>query len=82
MAIASKAKSSKTIPYVHEMPILGSLPAFMRKDRMNFLLRVAAENDVCGFHMGPVPIVLFNKAEHVHSILPMTLARVDSCIKQ
>src|SRR5205085_3051646 len=25
--------------------------------------------DVCGFHLGPLPLLLFNKAEHVQSIL-------------
>ncbi|GAC1389005.1 MAG: hypothetical protein NVSMB38_01540 [Ktedonobacteraceae bacterium] len=36
---------------------------------MSFLLQVAQANDVCGFHIGPVPVIMFNKAEHVQSIL-------------
>ncbi len=68
MVAASKTKSSKTIPYLREPPLVGSLPAFMRK-RMSFLLQVAQANDVCGFHIGPVPVIMFNRAEHIQSIL-------------
>ncbi len=68
MATSSKAKPLKAIPYIHELPFVGSLPAFM-KTRMAFLLQVAQEHDVCGFHIGPVPVIMFNKAEHVQSIL-------------
>ncbi len=60
---------TKTIPYIHEWPLIGSLPAFMTRERLEFLLRVAQHGDVCGFHMGPIPMILFNKAEHVQSIL-------------
>src|SRR5256885_952266 len=59
---------TKTIPNIREYPLIGSFPAFMR-DRLNFLLYIAQEGDVCSFHIGPVPIVLFNKPEHVQSVL-------------
>ncbi len=68
MITSSKTESSKKVPYVNEPPLVGSLPAFMQK-RMNFLMQVAQTNDVCGFHIGPVPAIMFNKAEHVQSIL-------------
>jgi len=54
------------------------------KQRMNFLLQVAQANDVCGFHIGPVPVIMFNKAEHVQSILlnmRMTLAKGAYCTR-
>ena len=66
---STEAKPLKTIPFVQEWPLLGSLSSFMRADATSFLLRVAQEGDVYGFHLGPVPVVLFNKAEHVQSIL-------------
>lgn len=69
MAHHIETTATKTIPYVHELPLIGSSPAFMRKDRLTFLLRVAQEGDVWGFHLGPIPVILFNKAEHVQSIL-------------
>ncbi len=45
MVAANKTKSQKTIPYLHEPPLVGSLPAFM-KQRMSFLLQVSQANDV------------------------------------
>jgi len=39
------------------------------KDRLGLLKRLAREGDVYGMHFGPFPIILFNKPEHVHSIL-------------
>src|SRR5579859_1989790 len=60
---------TKIIPYIQEWPLIGSLPAFMTRERLEFLLRVAEHGDVCGFHMGPIPMILFNKAEYVQAIL-------------
>ncbi|HZU01697.1 MAG TPA: cytochrome P450, partial [Ktedonobacteraceae bacterium] len=60
--------SAKAIPYIREYPLVGSLPAFLG-DRMKFLLCMAEKNDVYGFHIGLVPMILFNKPEHVQSIL-------------
>ncbi len=61
--------SAHTIPFIRELPLLGSLPAFMRRDSLSFLLRLAQQGEVCGFHLGPIPILLFTKAEQVQSIL-------------
>ncbi len=63
-----ESSSTKTIPYIRELPLVGSLPAFM-KDRLGILLHLAQAGDVYGFHLGPVPFVLFNKPQHVQSIL-------------
>jgi hypothetical protein len=59
---------TKTLSYIREYPLVGSLPGFMR-GRLNFLVRVTQERVVCGFHIGSIPIILFNKPEHVQSIL-------------
>src|SRR2546423_47417 len=69
MIAQRETTQTKTIPFLHEIPLVGSLPAF-GKDRLNFLLHMAQEyGDVCGFHFGPFPAILFNKPEHVQSIL-------------
>ena len=59
---------TKTIPYIREYPLVGSLPAFLG-DRLKFLLCMAEKDDVYGFHIGLVPMILFNKPEHAQSIL-------------
>lgn len=48
--------------------LIGSYTAFM-KDRLSFLLRLASEGDVCGFHIGPLAMIMFNRPEHVQCIL-------------
>ncbi len=58
----------KTLRYIRGYPLAGSLPEFTR-DRLGLLQRMAREDDVCGMHFGPFPGILFNKPEHVHSIL-------------
>ncbi len=68
MVAQSESISTKTIPYIHELPLVGSLPAFM-KDRLGILIHLAQAGDVYGFHLGPVPLVLFNKPQHIQSIL-------------
>lgn len=50
------------------MPLLGNLPDFT-KDRLGLFQRMAHTADVCGIHFGPFPGILFNKPEHVQSIL-------------
>src|SRR5947209_1687 len=60
---------ARTIPFIREFPLIGSLPAFMGKDLLDFLLQLSQGGDVCGFHLGSMPMVLFNKPEHVQSIL-------------
>jgi cytochrome P450 len=59
---------AKNVPFIAEIPLIGSLRAFM-SDRLGMLERLARTNDVCGFHLGPVPILFFNKPEHVQTIL-------------
>lgn len=48
--------------------MLGNLSDIMQ-DRLGFLQRMACIGDVCGFHFGPFPGMLFNKPEHIQSIL-------------
>ena len=61
--------ATKPIPYVREFPIIGSIPQFMG-DRLDFSLRLVQElGDVHGFHLGPVPVIVFNQPEYVHTIL-------------
>jgi cytochrome P450 len=67
MSTSIQPSKAKTIPFIRETPLVGSFFAFMR-ERMSFLDQLG-QNDVCGFHMGPVAILFFNKAEHVQSIL-------------
>ena len=61
--------SAQSIPYIREFPLIGSLPAIMRKDRLTFFVRATQHRDVCGLHMGPILLILFNRAEYVQSIL-------------
>jgi len=70
MAVQVKPKSdlSKTFRYIHGYPFVGNLFEF-RKDRLGLLQRLARESDVCGLHFGPFPGILFNKPEHIHTIL-------------
>jgi cytochrome P450 len=67
MSASTQSLKAKPIPFIREVPLIGSFFAFMQ-DRVKFMERLGQE-DVCGFHLGPVPILLFNKAEHVQSIL-------------
>jgi cytochrome P450 len=64
----AQPQTPKAIPYVRDYPLVGSLPRFMR-ERLDFLLHIAQMGDVYGYHIGPVAAVLFNKPEHVQSIL-------------
>ncbi len=66
---ANVPKPTKRIPFLREWPLVGSLPAFAHKNPLNFLLQVAHRGDVCGFHLGPLPLVLFNNADYVQCIL-------------
>jgi cytochrome P450 len=64
----TRTTGSKTIPYIRELPFIGSQHAF-RHDRVNFFLRVAQEGDICGFHVGSMPILLVSEPGLVQSIL-------------
>jgi len=48
--------------------LVGNLPEFTR-DRLNFLLRMARAGDVTALRFGPFTVILFNRPEHVQSIL-------------
>ena len=66
--VKTKTDIPKTFRYIRGYPFVGNLLEF-RKDRLDLLRRLAREGDVCGIHFGPFPVILFNKPEHVHSIL-------------
>ena len=66
--IKTKTDFPRTFHYIHGYPFVGNLLEF-RKDRLGLLLHLAREGDVCGMHFGPFPGILFNKPEHVQSIL-------------
>lgn len=62
-------QSQKTLPFVSgSVPLLGNLPELSR-DRLALFQRVAQTGDVCGLRFGPFPTMLFNKPEHIQSIL-------------
>jgi len=66
--VETNIDTPKTFRYIRGYPLVGNLPDFT-KDRLGLLQRVAREDDVCGMHFGPFPVILFNKPGHVHSIL-------------
>ncbi len=66
--VKTKTDTAKTFQYIPGYPFIGNLLEF-RKDRLNLLRRMAHVGDVCGMHFGPFPGILFNKPEHIHSIL-------------
>jgi cytochrome P450 len=68
MALSTAPLTGKSIPFTREHFPLGSYQAFMQ-DRLGFLSRLAQEGEVIGFHIGPVPMLFFTKAEHVQHIL-------------
>ena len=60
--------TKKPIPSIKEPPVVGSLLKY-RRDRLDVYLRVTQEcGDVGSFHFGPLPLVIFNTSEYVHSI--------------
>jgi len=64
----TKTHNPKTFRYIRGYPLVGSLLDY-RKDRLDLLQRMAREGDVCGMYFGPFPLILFNKPEHVQSLL-------------
>jgi cytochrome P450 len=58
----------KAFHFTDGYPLIGNILEFNR-DRLGFLQRMAREGDVCGMRFGPFPVILFNRPEHVHSIL-------------
>jgi cytochrome P450 len=65
---SSSLSQAKAVPFTREPLLLGSYRAFSQ-DRLGFLTRLAAEREVIGFHIGPVPMLLFTTAEQAHAIL-------------
>jgi len=61
-------QQQKTVHFVSRRLLDGNLSEFSR-DRLGLLQRMANEGDVMGMHFGPYPCILFNRPEHVHSIL-------------
>lgn len=51
------------------------------QDRLEFLQRMARMGDVCGFRVGPFPGILFNKPEHIQSILVEHTADFDKGVE-
>ncbi|HEX7736877.1 MAG TPA: cytochrome P450 [Ktedonobacteraceae bacterium] len=66
--ITTHLPGQKTFHFLKGVPLLGNLPDFTR-DRLGLFQRMARTADVCGIHFGPFPGILFNKPEHVHSIM-------------
>ena len=66
--ITTHRPHQKTLRFLSGSPLLGNLPAFT-KDRLGLFQRMAHMGDVCGIHFGPFPGILFNRPEHVQSIL-------------
>src|SRR5690349_7626730 len=66
--VETKTDISKTFHYIPGYPLVGNLFDY-RRDRIDLMLRLAREGDVTGLRFGPFPAILFNKPEHVHSIL-------------
>jgi cytochrome P450 len=65
---AQTTATTNSIPAVREAPFIGSLHAY-NKNRLSFYKHIVKEyGNVCSFHLGSLPIILFNSAEHAHSI--------------
>lgn len=63
-----KTHQYNAIPYIHELPLLGSVFA-LNKDRLGFLTQLADLGKVSGFHMGPFNTLAFNDPHCIHSLL-------------
>lgn len=63
-----QVESFKKVPFISGSPLVGNLPEYKR-DRLGLLRRMAEAGDVIGLHFGPFPGILFNRPEHVQSIL-------------
>ena len=68
MAVETKTAEPKAFHFIHSYPLVGNLPEY-GSDRLALLQRIAKSGDVYGMHFGPFPGILFNRPEHVHSIL-------------
>ncbi|HET8841715.1 MAG TPA: cytochrome P450, partial [Ktedonobacteraceae bacterium] len=61
-------RTPKKVHFLNSSPLVGNLPEYGR-DRLGLFKRMAEAGDVVGMHFGPFPGILFNKPEHVQSIL-------------
>jgi cytochrome P450 len=68
MITSAHTPEARPIPFISETSPRDSADAFTQ-DRLRFLQRLAAVGDICGFHLGPMTMVLFNNVEYVQSIL-------------
>jgi cytochrome P450 len=69
MATQVKAEATKTIPTIPELPLVGSLMAYI-KDPFNFNLRMLHDcGDIAKFHYGPFPVIIINAPQLAHSVL-------------
>jgi cytochrome P450 len=69
MIVKAKTATTNVVPLAREAPFIGSLHAH-KKNRLSFYRRMVEEyGNVCGFHLGSLPVTLFNSAEYAHSIL-------------
>jgi cytochrome P450 len=68
MLTPNTPSTTQTVPFTHEHFLLGSYQSFLQ-DRLGFLSHLVQEHDVIGFRIGPVPMLLFNKAEHAQHVL-------------
>jgi cytochrome P450 len=68
MATQTIPSSTKSVPGIAELPLIGSLPEHT-KDRLHLYLRVAQQcGDVGSFHFGPFRAVFFNTSDNVHRV--------------
>lgn len=68
MVTHTPEKPVKTIPYLKEPPIIGKLPA-MLKDRINLFSSMAQLGEVSACHIGPLSLIMLNKAKYVQPLL-------------
>jgi cytochrome P450 len=59
----------RNVPYIDgSHPLAGHLTEF-RRDRLGLLARMARAGDVAALRLGPFPVLLFNRPEHIQRIL-------------
>jgi cytochrome P450 len=69
MATETLVPTTKPIPTVKELPILGSAIPFSKGHPQFYQQLVQTYGDVCRFHVLNMPFLMFNRHEHVQSIL-------------
>jgi cytochrome P450 len=66
----------KKVCYIRSSPFVGNLFQY-RKDHLSVLDRLASAGDVSGMRFGPLPVIMFNKPAHIHSIMAEHAADFD-----